>query len=361
MSIFDPSKVSMSEGFSLFQEKRLTEEEFRAVIDWHQHTPRHQSSTPAKVKPVLPEGYVDPSELHASVHSMNRGITTTKAFSHFPTIRAIEALQDDGWQVWRGKGAPYIWTQRRANGLESGKTEDTGKHLVTLRHPDLTGAGLQRGDRFPQLTLVNAHDGTSKLLFMGGLFELVCSNGMTSQRSGFHIGLWHRNLTIPLVIQKFRELASNLPIMVEQARIMSEIMLTHEQQTEFARAAIPARGWAYEIDQKNDHGFIERIPNPYLPEPSDLLRAVYPEQRTPTLWNTVQNVQRNLLDGGYHVRAKAKNSQTGIRKIRSVEGLELTTQVNNYVDNLGFEWAKELGADMPMPDPIIEPTYRVIS
>ncbi len=312
-----------------------------------------QPVAPRSTGLALPEGFIDRSTLPESFRTTAQGNTLTRSYTQIPLDPILEELEGIGWQAYAGKGAMNMVRGRNARGLASGRSTETGKHAVTLRNPEMTKAGIQRGDRFVQATLINAHDGSSPLIFMLGILELVCTNGMTSMRSGFSIRLRHVGLTLDVITSKFLELASNANTMLEQARIMSGIMLSNEQANEFARRAIPLR-WALEVENDR-HQF---VPNESIPSPSLLLQSLYNAQSETTLWNVAQNVERNLLDGGFNIPGSTKSGQ---RKVTSVKGLDALTRINAGVDALAWEFSQELGADLPMPTPVIEPTYTVLS
>ena len=68
----------------------------------------------------------------------------------------------------------------------SGRTRDETrheftKHMIRMRHQSLRD--LKLDDTFPEIVLVNSHDGTSAYQVMGGLFRLACLNGMVVSES----------------------------------------------------------------------------------------------------------------------------------------------------------------------------------
>ena len=53
------------------------------------------------------------------------------------------------------------------------------KHLITFRDPDLPLVN----DLYPEINLINSHDGSSKFKMFAGLFRMVCANGLIVSES----------------------------------------------------------------------------------------------------------------------------------------------------------------------------------
>jgi len=74
------------------------------------------------------------------------------------TMRYLEPFTNRGWDVVKtvGEGGQY------------------GQHIVTLRHPEFK---LPNND-FVQLMVVNSHDRSRAFSVHGGIFRLICENGL---------------------------------------------------------------------------------------------------------------------------------------------------------------------------------------
>src|SRR4051812_18563680 len=88
-------------------------------------------------------------------------------YAHVPTFQVMEALKDNGF-------LPMLATQSKVRDNSTGR-QDFTKHMIRFRHAD---HALAVGDVFPEVVLVNSHDGTSSYQLNSGLYRLVCGNGM---------------------------------------------------------------------------------------------------------------------------------------------------------------------------------------
>jgi len=69
-------------------------------------------------------------------------------YSFLPTTDILEILQDEGWTTW---------SARQVNTRTWSK--DHAKHIIRLRHEDLDVKSFDVGDSFPEMLLMNAHNG----------------------------------------------------------------------------------------------------------------------------------------------------------------------------------------------------------
>ena len=98
----------------------------------------------------------------------------SERYSFLPTTDILEVLQDDGWELWK---AQQVHPRKRS--------ESHAKHLLRLRHQDLDAENFSGGDSFPEILIVNAHNGTSSYTLRAGIFRFVCSNGMVVSEEDF--------------------------------------------------------------------------------------------------------------------------------------------------------------------------------
>jgi hypothetical protein len=87
-------------------------------------------------------------------------------YAYIPTSDILAGLRREGFEVFSA-------TQARARSED--RREHT-KHLLRLRHASqLTG---QQADSVPEIVVLNSHDGSSSYQMMGGVFGMVCANGL---------------------------------------------------------------------------------------------------------------------------------------------------------------------------------------
>ena len=74
-------------------------------------------------------------------------------YSFLPTTDILEILQDEGWTAWKAQQVnARTWSKSHA------------KHIVRLRHEDLDMQSFGVGDSFPEMLLINAHNGWEAIL-----------------------------------------------------------------------------------------------------------------------------------------------------------------------------------------------------
>jgi len=295
-----------------------------------------RSAVPARVERTYSENFIGRDNLPAVVDSHNKAQFLTRSFSHIHTGTIVDAFQEIGWGVFDGKGAYNLGIRRNARGLESGRTDDTGRHMLTFR-PFNTDGLVEVGKRIVQAYLVNAHDGTTKLQFNLGTCEYVCSNGAMVQRSGFALALRHMGLTLEHIIKSFTAMLQNASVMLEQTRILESLPVSQAQAIEFAARAIPLR-W-----EENK------------PQPATLLTAAYAQQSDQTMYNVYQNVQRNLMYPDFHLPSSTKS---GTRKATTVRGLDKIVNINTGLDLLMGEFVEENFPSVELPQPTYIGAYE---
>ena len=91
----------------------------------------------------------------------------SERYAYIPTSQILEGLRGEGFE-------PVAARQTKSRDV--GQREFT-KHMIRFRF----AAGREErqiGDVFPEVVLVNSHNGTSAYHLTAGLFRLVCLNGM---------------------------------------------------------------------------------------------------------------------------------------------------------------------------------------
>jgi hypothetical protein len=233
---------------------------------------------------------------------------TSDAYSFVPTVAVLSALGSEGWQpVWASQSRTRDVTRY-----------GTTKHMIRLRHRD-AGALLrspQVGDLFPEVVLVNSHDGACSYQLHAGIFRMVCGNGMIVADSTFScIRLKHIGFDPRQAVEAAWTVAKDVPRIGESIEAMRAVNLTYPEQVAFAESATIAR-W----DSVQDA--------PVKPE--HLLTTRRSEDRQSDLWTTLNRVQENVIRGGIRGRA-----QTGRRyTTRPIQSVSEDTRMNKALWHL---------------------------
>lgn len=214
----------------------------------------------------------------------------SERYAYVPTIAVVDRMRDNGFLPVRAE-------QSRTRIPGKG---DFTKHMIRFRQ---VGATLQLGGVFPEIVLVNSHDGTSTYAVDAGLFRLICMNGMVTPLGslGGSVRVKHIGDIAGQVIDATYSIVEEFPAIVGKAETFRQIELSREEQRAFAESALSLR-W--------DEGHA-----PIDPEQALTIRRS--DDREPNLWNVFNRVQENLMKGGIRGR-----SQTGrrmrTRRINSV-------------------------------------------
>jgi len=265
----------------------------------------HTSRTPIELDQLR---HIAPSVFAEQAHS-----SRSEKYSYIPTSEILTGLMKEGFR-------PYSVMQ---GGSRDDEKRGFTKHLVRLRHES---QALAVGGQHSEIVLLNSHDGTSSYRLMAGMFRLVCSNGLVVAQSMIEdVRIPHKGDVAGLVIDGCCELLEKLPEVSESVREMSSLRLTEGERQAFARAALVAR-----YDDKEA---------PVRPD-----QVIAPRRREdvePTIWNTFNTAQENLLKGGLnYLQLNASGRVVARRRTREVGGIDQNTTVNRALWALAEEMKK---------------------
>jgi hypothetical protein len=265
-----------------------------------------RSNTPLSDEQIL---RATPSVFAEAKHE-SRSIRNT----YIPTREILTALRREGFQ-------PYSVQQGGSKDIE--KRAFT-KHMIRLRHASALSVGV--GATFSEIIIVNSHDGTTSLDMMGGMFKLACSNGLVVGQGLFDsVKARHVGDITQSVIEGCFQLLSRMPEVNESVAEMGALRLTAGEQQAYARAALVAR---YENPEEA----------PFAAE--KLLTVNRSEDAAPTLWNTFNTVQENVINGGIRYVAPNKDGKRIRRSTREVNGIDQNVGVNRALWTLAEEMRK---------------------
>lgn len=89
-------------------------------------------------------------------------------YVYIPTIQIVEGMMKEGF-------LPFSAMQARSR---SDSRREYTKHLIRFRHAEMLKGTPHVGQLFPEIVLINSHDGSTAYQLMSGIFRLVCTNGM---------------------------------------------------------------------------------------------------------------------------------------------------------------------------------------
>jgi len=238
-------------------------------------------------------------------------------YKFMSTIDVVNRLQDGGWRAM---------SVQHTNKRDQSKIPHA-KHRVIMAPPGDTTTEIAGGTS-PRLVIQNAHDGSSALRFMLGLFRMICSNGMIVTQSMLeNMRLIHKNShkgSLDELFDRFEESWETTSDIINQWR---GITLEDSDAADFARKAYQLRHPS--IDE-SDIGDNHR----------QLLKANRFEDATPSLWHRFNTVQERLTNGGYSVSAPGVMNRR--RSARALRGAAADTRMNRGLWDLAADTALSL-------------------
>jgi hypothetical protein len=244
-------------------------------------------------------------EMVPSAFSDKKKRGLSKHYHMMPTSRVIDDLAKQDW-------FPIQANQVNARDERDGYQ----KHMIRFGHiSEIEGrANLGVGDCYINMVLMNSHDGLCSFRFMLGLFRLVCSNGMVVSNGTFGaISVRHNQYTFNEVKKVVGSIMDKTPQLGTTVKEMQQIMLTPDQQMQFAM-----QGFKLRFGGDADGNLIRM---------EDLLRVHRTADQKDDVWSVFNRVQENVMKGGFTTmrQVDGRNVQ---RHARAVKAIAANTTIN---------------------------------
>lgn len=238
----------------------------------------------------------------------------SERYVYIPTYKIVDGLRHNGF-------SPVMATQSRT--LDINNREFT-KHLVRFRHESDMTTQKEVGQEIKEIVLVNSHNGASSYQIYGGLYRLVCSNGLVVGDDFAEYRVRHSGNLETIkgqVIEGAYTILDNFNLIDENMDTMKSISLNPEHQRAFAKSALMLR-----YDDIEDSPITEE----------KLLNVRRREDNDNSLWTVFNKVQENLLQGGLHGRNKKRKLVT----TRPIKNIDKDIKLNRALWTLSQEMAK---------------------
>jgi hypothetical protein len=232
----------------------------------------------------------------------------SEKYAYIPTLFVLDGLRKEGFQVVAA---------RQTRVKDQGRREYC-KHMLRLRHADL--GDLKVDDTFPEVVLINSHDGSSGYQLMAGMFRLVCLNGMVvSDGRSETVKVPHKGDVRSKVIEGSYKVLESSANALQAAAEWQGITLNRDEMQAYAEAAHILR-------------FGDSEGNVSTPIPAkEMLRARRAADDKPDLWRTFNRVQENGIKGGL----SAINPETHRRSTsKEIKGIDGDVKFNKALDHL---------------------------
>lgn len=234
-----------------------------------------------------------------SVVQENKFGVLSDKYSHLPTSLLCRWMIDNGFD-------PVTAVETRVR-----KAEKQGfqKHMIRFRK---SGQDIE-GDSFPEIVVINSHDGSSGIQLWAGLFRIVCANGIVAASETYaKASIAHRGDIADKVITAAYRVVEDAERASIAVKDWKKIELSPMQQLDFAAEALLQR---YEK--------LEEAPI----RPRDLLQIRRSEDVNSDLWTTFNMVQEHMVRGtrGYRVN---KHGNVAPRTLRGISSVARNVELN---------------------------------
>lgn len=191
-------------------------------------------------------------------------------YEFVPTGKILEAFLDNGYGVSR---VQQVQSRDRYG-------YHTGKHIICFR-PVESFKELEVGEYIPEIVFTGAHDGSSANHFFGGLFRVICTNGMITGEKWMSYRVPHKKGAELMSLEAAKAIMAQMPNLANRIQDMRKRELSVEEQQEFARRAMALR-WPEHQPFAHDQ----------------LLAVRRMDDAGANLWRVLNRIQENIMKGG---------------------------------------------------------------
>ncbi len=228
-------------------------------------------------------------------------------YAYIPTSSVIDGLRAEGFlPVSAKQGGSRI----------PGKAEFT-KHMIRFRYQGQVPELRSVGETFPEIVLINSHDGTSAYHIMAGVFRLVCLNGMVvADRTDGARSVAHKGNVVDNVIDASFTVLGESRKALGAAADWSGLALSRDERQVFAESAHLLRFG----DSEGETDTAIR--------PEQMLQVRRTEDRGTDLWSTFNVAQENAIRGGLTAMGRDANGRRRRTTTREVNGIDQDVKLN---------------------------------
>lgn len=247
-----------------------------------------------------------------SIFAQDAHDSRSAKYVYVPTIDIVQGLKKEGWQ-------PFFAVQAQPR---DGSRTGHAKHMLRLRRPEHMSE-----TEAAEVIIVNSHDGTTSYQMFAGLIRFVCTNSLIAGEQFEEIRVPHKGAIQDQIIEGAYTVAQDFPRLIDASREMAALNLSREEQHVFAEASLVAR-------------YGEEAA-PITPE--QVMRTRRAADAAPSLWNTFNTVQENIVRGGLNGRRETEEGRIIRRRTRPINGIDQNVSVNRALWTLA-EGMKKLKA-----------------
>ena len=280
-------------------------------------------------KPIAAPAVIVPREDGASLSMAQLGKLVPAAFADEPSdlvsdkyefINTAEIVQ----HMIKEGFVPVRAMQNRA------RTEDdmlTTRHMIRFRR---NNAKPILGEVFPEVGIVNGHNGAVRFEMFGGLYRLVCSNGLVTGAGQANVIQTRHLGDVSNIIEGSYTIIKETAQLADKVKAMQGIKVPQNWLAPFA-------GNAAALAYGEDHQLAK--------EPLPLLVPRRATDEADNIWNVFNRVQENIMRGGMSYQSangRAVHTKGITRVKRDVElNLELWDLAESVASKLDKGFRKQ--------------------
>jgi len=236
---------------------------------------------------------------------------TSDGFRFIPTSEIVDYAAPHGFRVASQSAVRSRDPERRA----------FAKHLIVLEHDDAHAAASKMKDATPRIGIINAHDGASRLRVFGGLYRMICANGMVVGDTWDDAAYTHRGdgHTLEDILGDVFGVVSRFASVADKVAAMKAVTLSQPERYALAEAASTLR-W--------EDGAA-------LMSPRELLTPRRSEDQGSDLWSTFNVVQEKLIKGGLGYNPVKRKSV----KVRGINSVTADIEINRKLWDMAIKLA----------------------
>ena len=228
-------------------------------------------------------------------------------FAYIDSRAVLAAIRAEGWEVTAAA---------QSSSRIPGKELFT-RHALRLRRADAVARAIRAGDVFPEVTLINASDGTSRYHLYAGLLRVLCLNGMVASKGSFgEVHVSHTGNIANKVVEGTFTVLSDSVRALDTAETWGDVQLAREERDAYAEAVHVAR---FGDEDGGASGAIR---------PAALLIPRRSADGGNDLWSTFQVAQENSIRGGLTGRGTDANGRRRDYTTRAIKSVDGDTKLN---------------------------------
>lgn len=252
-----------------------------------------------------------------SIFAEDKHDSRSEKYTYIPTIHVLRALTREG----------FLPVAARQSRPRDDSRHDFAKHMIRFRREDVNLKAV--GDTFPEIVMVNSHDGTSSYHLDAGLFRFACLNGMVVDAGSIStLRVPHKGDVIGQVIEGAFTVIKESVRALEAPATWTGIPLSEPERLVFAEAAHVLR-------------FADAAGEVNTPiEPKQLIAPRRSVDRNTDLWTTFNVVQENVIKGGLHGTRYEQGRRPRRMTTREVGSIDADVKLNKALWVLAEGMAK---------------------